>query len=59
MTTLVTGSTGLLGNNVVRLLLERGERVRVLVRQGCDPRPLAGLDVETAHGDVREPDAVR
>jgi nucleoside-diphosphate-sugar epimerase len=30
--TLVTGSTGLLGNNIVRLLLERGEKVRVLVR---------------------------
>ena len=39
--TLVTGATGLLGNNVLRLLSERGESVRVLVRQGSDPRPLA------------------
>lgn len=56
---LVTGATGLLGNNVLRLLLDRGERVRVLVREGCDPRPLDGLDVEIVRGDVREPSRVR
>ncbi|HUY87998.1 MAG TPA: NAD-dependent epimerase/dehydratase family protein [Pirellulales bacterium] len=59
MLTLVTGATGLVGNNVVRLLLERGRRVRVLQRATADPRPLAGLDVEFAQGDVRDPDAVR
>jgi len=59
MITLVTGATGLLGNNVVRLLLDRGEAVRVLVREGGDPRPLEGLDVEVCHGDVRDPHAMR
>ena len=59
MITLVTGATGLLGNNVVRLLLARGESVRVLVRESSDPRPLEGLDVETARGDVRDAAAVR
>lgn len=59
MLTLVTGATGLVGNNVVRLLLERGQRVRVLQRATADPRPLAGLDVEFAAGDVRDADAVR
>ena len=57
--TLVTGATGLLGNNVVRLLLDSGRRVRVLVRASSDPRPLDGLDVEVVRGDVRDPDAVR
>ena len=57
--TLVTGATGLVGNNMVRLLLERGQAVRVLVRAGCDRRPLDGLDVETIEGDVRDADAVR
>ena len=40
---LVTGATGLVGNNVVRLLLNEGQMVRVLVREQSAPRPLAGL----------------
>lgn len=56
---LVTGATGLIGNNVVRALLERNRSVRVLVREQSDPRPLEGLDVETRYGDIREPAAVR
>jgi dihydroflavonol-4-reductase len=59
MLTLVTGATGLVGNNVVRLLLERGQRVRVLVRPTANPRALAGLDVETVSGDVQQPEVVR
>ncbi|HEX4148077.1 MAG TPA: NAD-dependent epimerase/dehydratase family protein [Pirellulales bacterium] len=58
MLTLVTGGTGLVGNNVVRALLERGQQVRVLTRATSDPRPLKGLDVEQVAGDVREADAV-
>ena len=52
MTTLVTGATGLVGNNVVRLLVDRGEHVRVLVRPQTEPAALAGLPVEIARGDV-------
>src|SRR5579863_983683 len=56
--TLVTGATGLVGNNIVRLLLARGEKVRVLVRTTADRRPLAGLDLDIASGDVRDQAAV-
>lgn len=56
---LVTGATGLLGNSVVRALLAQGHSVRVLTRASSDPRPLADLDVEKVHGDVRQADAVR
>jgi dihydroflavonol-4-reductase len=57
--TLVTGPTGLVGNNVVRMLLDRGETVRVLARETSAPRPLEGLDVEVVRGDVCDPHAVR
>jgi dihydroflavonol-4-reductase len=52
MKVLVTGATGLVGNNVVRLLLENEVPVRALVRATADPRPLAGLDVDIVEGDV-------
>jgi dihydroflavonol-4-reductase len=55
---LVTGATGLLGNNIVRELLARGESVRVLSRATSDPRPMAGLDVERATGDICDPPSV-
>ena len=58
MTTLVTGATGLVGNNVVRLLLDRGQAVRALVRESSDARPLEGLDVEVVRGDVCDADSV-
>ncbi len=59
MTTLVTGATGLLGNNLVRQLVARGEPVRALVRKTANPRTLEGLDVEVALGDVRNAEDVR
>ena len=55
---LVTGGTGLLGNNIVRLLAARGEQVRVLTRAGSDPRPFQGLDVELHVGDVTDAPSV-
>ncbi len=58
MKILVTGATGLLGNNVVRTLLERGEHdVCVLARNAAD-RSLAGLSCEVHPGDVRDRAAV-
>jgi len=55
---LVTGATGLLGNNVARALLSAGAAVRLLVREGSDPRPREGLDVELAWGDIRDAESV-
>ncbi len=58
MATLVTGATGLVGNNVVRQLLERGEDVRVFIRENSDRAPLDGLPVQFSYGDIRDPLAV-
>lgn len=55
---LVTGATGLLGNNIVRTLLAAGDQVRVLARAASDSRPLAGLEIERFEGDVRDAAAV-
>lgn len=54
MKALVTGATGFIGANLTRELLARGYAVRALVRQGANRRNLAGLDVETICGDLRD-----
>jgi|SRR5882672_6820376 len=59
MSTLVTGATGFVGSAVTRQLLARGHTVRVLARPGGDRRNIAGLPVEIAEGDLRDPEACR
>ena len=57
---LVTGATGLVGNNVVRMLVSRGESVRAFVRsRQASQRCLAGLPVETLHGSLGDEGAVQ
>jgi dihydroflavonol-4-reductase len=58
-TTLVTGGAGFIGTHLVRLLVGRGERVRVLDRPGArvDHLPLDRIDLVPA--DVRDRAAVR
>jgi dihydroflavonol-4-reductase len=58
MRILVTGSTGLLGNNIVRAALERGFDVSVLIRDKQKPPALADLPVEIFHGDITDAQAV-
>jgi nucleoside-diphosphate-sugar epimerase len=59
MRVLVTGGSGHLGANLVRRLLDEGQRVRALERRGGSGDAMAGLDVEMAWGDLRDPAAVR
>ena len=54
----VTGANGHVGSNFVRTLLQRGDRVRVMVRQP-DPESLRGLDVERVQGDVRDLESLK
>ena len=55
MTTLITGSSGHLGANLVRRLLKDGHSVRALVRRGSNNVALDSLDVERVYGDLRDP----
>ena len=59
MRVLVTGGSGHLGANLVRRLLDEGQQVRALERRGGSGDAMAGLDVEMAWGDLRDPAAVR
>lgn len=58
-TVLVTGATGLLGSHVTRKLVERGDRVRVTVRERSRLDNLHGLEVERVTCDVLDRRAVR
>lgn len=49
----VAGGSGLLGRHVVTDLLDRGEKVRVVVRDAGRARVLFGEATEVATGDVR------
>ncbi len=52
MRAFITGATGFIGGNLVRLLLEEGHTVRCLARKGSDRRNLAGLPAELIEGDL-------
>lgn len=58
MSVLVTGGSGFVGSHLVRLLLEEGEEVRVLVRPSSPPDNLTGLDVLCTPGDLRDPSSL-
>ena len=66
---LIAGATGSLGGRVARLLLERGEHVRTLVRRASparaaagrhtDPERLRAWGAELVEGDLTRPETLR
>jgi nucleoside-diphosphate-sugar epimerase len=54
VTVLLTGAGGFLGSHVAHLLLERGERPRVLLRLGESVNGLADSDVDVYRGDLAD-----
>ena len=52
MRAFVTGATGFIGGNLVRMLLADGYNVRTLARPHSDQQNLTGLPVEIATGDL-------
>jgi len=58
MKALVTGSTGFVGANLCKALVERGRSVRALHRASSRLDALQGVTVEHALGDVTEPETL-
>lgn len=54
MKTLITGANGFIGSAVMRLLLERGHDLRVVVRPKSDQRNLEGMPVEVVEGNLQD-----
>ena len=55
---LVTGSSGHIGNVLVRQLVEQGKNVRIMTKDGKKPLWLEHLNLEVVTGDLRDEIAV-
>lgn len=56
---MVTGGTGFVGSNIVRLLVKKGQNVRCLVRESSPRNVLDGLDVKFCTGDILVPGTLK
>src|SRR3990170_2888497 len=56
---LVTGGSGFVGNRLARALIERGDRVRALVRDPARAADLSALGVEVVQGDLTDEASLR
>jgi nucleoside-diphosphate-sugar epimerase len=54
VTVLVTGAAGFLGSHVTELLLERGDRPRVMIRPGENMGARTGADVDIHTADIAD-----
>ena len=58
-TKLVMGASGFLGSHVTRQLVERGDEVRVWIRESSSTVAFDDLEVERHHGDLDDDAALR
>ncbi len=58
MLALVTGANGFIGSNLVKILIERGWKVRSMVLKGTPLDFIEGFDTEIVYGDITEPETL-
>lgn len=56
---LVTGGNGHLGNNLIRLLLSKNQKVRTTVRDINKTKPFKGLDCEVVQADLLDKSSLK
>jgi dihydroflavonol-4-reductase len=59
MATLVTGATGFIGSHIARKLVQRGEKVRILLRKTSKTSNIEDIDAERVYGDVLDINSVK
>ena len=59
MSILVTGATGFIGSQITRQLVEKGEDVRVLLRNTSNTANIKDLEVEKVYGDILDKDSLK
>jgi nucleoside-diphosphate-sugar epimerase len=58
-TVLLTGATGFVGSHIAETLVQRGDAVRALAREGSDTQWLESLGVTVVRGDLTNADSLR
>lgn len=56
---LVTGGNGHLGNNLIRLLLSKGIKVRTTIRDISNTAPFKGLNCDIVKADITDSDSLK
>jgi dihydroflavonol-4-reductase len=59
MASLVTGATGLIGSHIAGKLVQRGERVKILLRKSSNTLNIDHLDAERVYGDIMDIESVK